>query len=1382
MGIFSQAPKPSTASGRDDITTEKSVDDLDSMKPSLQAEAKNSLPIYSGEIHPESTLAPFNAPPTTSEAPPDGGLKAWLQVFAGHLTLICIWGYINSFGLFQAYYESEYNLPPSTISWIVSVQIFILNLFSSVSGRLFDAGYFRSTVITGMFLEVLAIFMTSISTKYWQIFLSQGLCGGIGISLVWCPTVSLVSTYFVKRRAVAISFVLCGSSLGGVIFPAVFQQLMPRIGFRWTVRVIGFIIMGLYAVVLSLTRTRTAPRASGPFLDLKSFKEPSYSLFTVGTFAMIWGVYNAFFYVNSFARDIAGIDTSQSSTLLYLMNGGAIAGRLIPSFVADRFFGSLNTYVFLTAIAGIIMFCWSVVDSWISLMIWAAFYGFFGSGVQGIFTAALAGLTTDLQKMGIRIVSSKHPQHPFSRHHDMRLLNTSTLEFEAFNPSAIPPYAILSHRWQADEVLFEDMTTGLARNKKGYGKIVDSCKQAAKDRFGYIWVDTCCIDKQSSAELSEAINSMYAWYSEADICYAYLADATDGVDPEVDTEFAESEWFDRGWTLQELVAPAHVVFFSSGWVRLGDKASLCEVLSEITWIDGGVLAGAVGPRTLSVAQRMSWAAKRMTTRPEDVAYCLMGLFDINMPMLYGEGEKAFIRLQEEIMRASDDESLFAWVDRDADPDALYGLLAKSPAWFAEARGIERSDERFALGPRHLFLRYGREQYARIKANTLLSYHEATEEKDRIQSMLVRKISGSSPNTVKSNRINLDHECKWMSTMLTVHGAQITYHVAEAKLVIGKVATKRRAVMELRSRSLYTDDVTPSSDATGPPTKKRKTGHLAKNPEGPEVVEIPDESTAEREGDAAAGAMFLADGLQGNTVKVIRMEWLDDSSNAGKLLPLRNYLVYEGRPVPESSSPTAPTLSRQTQPPSIHKLSSVPASKFATGQSILERAKADTYPNTASSQGTSHSTPVNKGVRLSGSRTGQSSSSSKLALLQQTTSDYEDEPSSDIPPPPDWVAQGIKYACQRSTPANPPNAAFIAQLKSIRLTRTLTGDEVGVRAYSTAIAALAAYPYALTHAKEILRLPGCDAKIANLWIEWKNSPTGTITAVASAETDEDLQILRLFHNIWGVGAATAREFLYDRNWRTLDDIVAHGWATLSRVQQIGVKHYDELLAGIPRAEASRIAATVRRHAALVRDGRVEVAVAGGCRRGKEAAGDVDLVVSHRDLAATDGLVVDLVQSLEREGWVTHTLLLSLRNSARGQAVLPFRGGAGGGTGFDSLDKALVVWRDPAWSGGGERNPNVHRRVDIIVSPWRTVGCAVVGWTGGTTFQRDLRRYAKNVKGWKFDSSGVRDRRTGEVVLLEGEEGVGEGLGWEDAEKKVFEGLGLEWIRPEERCTG
>lgn len=195
-------------------------------------------------------------------------------MFAAHLVLICIWGYLNSFGIFQAYYESEYNLPPSTVSWIVSVQIFILNLLSSVSGRLFDAGYYRSTVITGMFLEVLAIFTTSVSTRYWQIFLSQGLCGGIGISLVWCPTVSLVSTYFVKRRALAISLVLCGSSLGGVIFPAVFQQLIPRIGFRWTVRVIGFIIMALYALVLSLTRTRTAPRASGPFLDLKSFKEP----------------------------------------------------------------------------------------------------------------------------------------------------------------------------------------------------------------------------------------------------------------------------------------------------------------------------------------------------------------------------------------------------------------------------------------------------------------------------------------------------------------------------------------------------------------------------------------------------------------------------------------------------------------------------------------------------------------------------------------------------------------------------------------------------------------------------------------------------------------------------------------------------------------------------------------------------------------------------------------------------------------------------------------------------------------------------------------------------------------------------------------------------
>ncbi|KAK7702777.1 hypothetical protein SLS57_011215 [Botryosphaeria dothidea] len=266
----------------------------------------------------------------------------------------------------------------------------------------------------------------------------------------------------------------------------------------------------------------------------------------------------------------------------------------------------------------------------------------------------------------------------------MRLLNCSTLQLEFFAGSVIPPYAILSHRWQDGEVLFEDMVIGRASQKLSYEKIEATCRQASRDGYAYVWVDTCCIDKSSSAELSEAINSMYAWYSYAAVCYAYLFDVSDEADTERNhANFSRSEWFRRGWTLQELVAPSHMVFFSQNWTRLGEKSTLTAVLAGATGIDPDVLAGATHLRSVSVAKRMSWAANRETTRLEDRAYCLMGLFDVNMPMLYGEGEKAFIRLQEEIMRSTDDETLFAWADEDAaaSPGSPYGMLAKSPACF-----------------------------------------------------------------------------------------------------------------------------------------------------------------------------------------------------------------------------------------------------------------------------------------------------------------------------------------------------------------------------------------------------------------------------------------------------------------------------------------------------------------------------------------------------------------------------------------------------------------------------------------------------------------------------------------------------------------------------
>ncbi|KAI8674031.1 HET domain-containing protein [Fusarium keratoplasticum] len=259
----------------------------------------------------------------------------------------------------------------------------------------------------------------------------------------------------------------------------------------------------------------------------------------------------------------------------------------------------------------------------------------------------------------------------------MRLLNTQTIVVETFGDDQIPPYAILSHTWEAEEVTFQDMELGKATGKKGWAKVKGSCSMARKNGFDYVWLDTCCIDKTSSAELSEAINSMYRWYQEATVCYAFLADVSDLA------ELPKSKWFTRGWTLQELIAPSSMIFFSQTWDELGTKETLDRVILKRTRIPEAILSGYQDLETASVAQRMSWASDRRTTRREDLAYCLMGIFGINMPLLYGEGERAFVRLQEEIMRVSDDHSLFAWKC----PNSRGGLLALSPAAFKDSGSI-----------------------------------------------------------------------------------------------------------------------------------------------------------------------------------------------------------------------------------------------------------------------------------------------------------------------------------------------------------------------------------------------------------------------------------------------------------------------------------------------------------------------------------------------------------------------------------------------------------------------------------------------------------------------------------------------------------------------
>jgi WW domain/Heterokaryon incompatibility protein (HET) len=288
----------------------------------------------------------------------------------------------------------------------------------------------------------------------------------------------------------------------------------------------------------------------------------------------------------------------------------------------------------------------------------------------------------------------------------MRLLKVDddkNLEFSDFFDEDVPEYAILSHRWEKQEpgqppqeITYHDFLN-LTEAKKatlGYKKIVKTAQKAREHRHKWIWVDTCCIDKSSSAELTEAINSMFRWYQNAKECYVYMNDVT--WDDEYDSsaskmagkadarrQFVESQWHQRGWTLQELLAPQNVIFYDRNWKFIGKKEKLAVEIGKATGIRLECLFHNWALSAACIAERMSWAATRKTSRVEDMAYSLLGIFNVNMPLLYGEGKRAFLRLQEEIVKKSDDESIFAWCS----PIPDFGLLAPAASAFEKSGDI-----------------------------------------------------------------------------------------------------------------------------------------------------------------------------------------------------------------------------------------------------------------------------------------------------------------------------------------------------------------------------------------------------------------------------------------------------------------------------------------------------------------------------------------------------------------------------------------------------------------------------------------------------------------------------------------------------------------------
>lgn len=351
----------------------------------------------------------------------------------------------------------------------------------------------------------------------------------------------------------------------------------------------------------------------------------------------------------------------------------------------------------------------------------------------------------------------------------LKSVRESDLEPDPNTGSARVQYAIFSHTWAAnedEEVGFDTLTSGnFSRTLSGWRKIQHCRQQAAHDGFDYVWIDTCCIDKRSSAELQEAINSMFHWYARSSICYVFLTDVSiddlDHVelathancrhlktrDPgvmRIDNAFSKSHWFKRGWTLQELLAPRCVHFYDKSWRFIGDKTSLQCWISRASGIDGDIIRGDYTLQQCSIAMRMSWAAKRRTTRVEDRAYSLLGLFDVAMPMLYGEGKKAFMRLQEEIIKTSDDQSIFVW---ESEQTNHIGMLAPDLDTF-EGKGTSHFHDffpprGFSLSNRGLLIKMPLIQWSLDTCIAVLNCGTITGGKGQPQGIYLRRLGNGN---------------------------------------------------------------------------------------------------------------------------------------------------------------------------------------------------------------------------------------------------------------------------------------------------------------------------------------------------------------------------------------------------------------------------------------------------------------------------------------------------------------------------------------------------------------------------------------------------------------------------------------------------------------
>jgi len=323
-----------------------------------------------------------------------------LEVNIPPLALTLCRGLVNSFGAYQTYYDGTIGRSPSDVSWVGTFQGFLLFLVGILTGPLYDMGYFRELILVGTFLVTFGMMMTSLSTEYYQIFLAQGVVVGLGAGCLFVPSVAVASQYFTTRRALAVGITASGGSVGGVLYPIIFHQLVPTVGFGWATRVIGFIVLATLLVSLALIRPRVKQAAHArALLDFSAFRSPAFNIFTLAIFLYFIGLYFPFFYITAWAETQLGTDPDLAFYLFSILNAGSVFGRLIPGLLADKI-GSLNVIIPCTLMTAVLGFAWIGIDSFAGLVVFALLYGFSSGACVSLPPTIVAGIAPEMGKIG----------------------------------------------------------------------------------------------------------------------------------------------------------------------------------------------------------------------------------------------------------------------------------------------------------------------------------------------------------------------------------------------------------------------------------------------------------------------------------------------------------------------------------------------------------------------------------------------------------------------------------------------------------------------------------------------------------------------------------------------------------------------------------------------------------------------------------------------------------------------------------------------------------------------------------------------------------------------------------------------------------------------